>query len=131
MADFQVCKTDDARHTVYGWASVSIKHGNDALIDYQDDMIAPGELEKAVEHYMLHESQEADVMHDGEPVGRLVESFFLTPEKLQVMGLSASGAPKVGWWVGYKCHPEVYQKVKDRKLRMFSIYATAGQRVEA
>lgn len=71
-------------------------------------------------------------MHDGEPVGTLVESFVVTPEKLDLLlkALGGNGAPAdfhgVAAWVGYKVHDaKVWKRVKDGELRAFSIEGSA------
>jgi hypothetical protein len=81
------------------------------------------------------ESREGDAMHDQKPVSTLVESFVVTPEKLDLLLKAmghADGAPKdfkgVGAWVGYKVHDAaVWKRVKDGELRAFSIEGTADR----
>ena len=126
---FTVAKLDEDKHEVYGWASVSVKDGDRLLVDYDDEVIEPAELERAAHEYVM-ESGLANEMHAGEPVGKLIESLVVTPDKLEAMGLTRKSAPKVGWWIGVKVHPDSFAKVKTGQYRMFSIEGSAD-RVEA
>ena len=121
---FRIAKLDEAQNLVFGWASVAIKSGDVLLTDLQNDQIEPPELEKAAYSFVEH-SRAVNEMHRGLPVGQLVESFVVTPEKLELMGLMRKSAPQVGYWVGFRVQPDVFQKVKAGKLRMFSIEGTA------
>ena len=124
VPQFQIAKLDEAQNLVFGWASVAIKSGDVLLTDLQNDQIEPPELEKAAYSFVEH-SRAVNEMHRGLPVGQLVESFVVTPEKLELMGLMRKSAPQVGYWVGFRVQPDVFQKVKAGKLRMFSIEGTA------
>ena len=126
---FEVVKLDEAEHLVFGWASVSVRDGDELLTDLQGDRIEPEQLEEAAYDFVEH-SREANEMHQSPPVGQLVESFALTPEKLDVMGLLRKSAPKVAYWVGFRVSPAVFAKVKAGQLPMFSIEGTA-ERVAA
>lgn len=125
----QVVKLDEAERLVFGWASVAVEDGDVLLVDKQGDSIEPGELERAAYDFTEH-SRVANEMHAGDPVGQLVESFVVTPEKLEAMGLLRKSAPKVGYWVGFRVSPETFAKAKAGQLPMFSIEGTA-ERVEA
>lgn len=121
MADFRITKTDDSQRLVFGWASVSVQADGAPLVDLQDDMIDPAELEKAAYDFMLF-SRTADEMHNGRPIGQMVESLFLSPEKRKAMGVPEGGsAPQVGWFVGFKLADDAYAKVKDGTYKMLSI----------
>lgn len=120
---FAVAKLDEAQNLVFGWASVAIK-SDDLLVDRQGDMIAPEVLEAAAYDYVEH-SRIANEMHKGGPIGVLVESLMVTPEKLEAMGLLRKSAPKAGLWVGFRVSPQVFQRVKAGELSMFSIEGTA------
>ena len=122
--ELSVVKMDDTQHLVFGWASVAVKSGTELLTDLQDEQIEPAELEKAAYDFVEH-SRIANEMHRGEAIGHLVESFMVTPDKLEKMGLAPGDAPRAGLWVGFRLRPDVYQKVKRGDLRMFSIEGTA------
>ena len=118
-----IAKIDEDRRLVFGWASVAADGHGAPLVDTDDEMIAPEELETAVYEYM----REAPVMgerHEGEPVGHVVESLMMTPEKAAAMGLAAP--PVTGWWIGCKIDdPAVFAKVKSGEYSMLSIQGTA------
>ena len=88
-------------------------------------------MERAFYDY-VQESREGDAMHDQKPASTLVESFVVTPEKLDMLlkALGHSGAPPdfkgVAAWVGYKVHrDDVWKRVKSGELAAFSIEGTA------
>jgi hypothetical protein len=54
----------------------------------------------------------------------LIESFVVTPEKLEKMGLAPSALPH-GWWVGFKVNDdEQWRMVKSGERTAFSIHGT-------
>lgn len=118
---FVIAKADDSQQLVFGYASVSKRDGDAGnLVDLQDDEIDGAVLEKAAYDY-VYESGVARDMHQGEPIGRLVEAVAITDEKLKAMGLTRSGAPAMGFWVGYKIPDKAtYERVKASR-KMLSI----------
>lgn len=118
---FTIAQKNDDQNLVFGWASVAVKNDGNQLVDLQDDVIDPADLEKAAYDFMLM-SRTADEMHDGRPIGQMIESSFWSPEKRKAMGVPEGGsAPQYGWWVGFKLSPAAYAKVKDGTYKMFSI----------
>lgn len=90
---------------VFGWASVA----------HLDDVTAR-DTEDAIYQYVLTEK---GLGRDAE-YGRVVESFAVTPEKLQSMGLPPDAVP-AGWWVGFKVTPETWAKVKPGVMKMLRV----------
>jgi hypothetical protein len=124
---FRIVKTDADQRLVFGYASVSVRAGDDTpLVDLHGHLIDPADLELAAYAFVLKQAG-AKENHDGPIVGQLVESFMVTPEKLAAMGLSAGDAPQAGWWVGFKVSPETFAKVKDGTFTMLSIAGTADE----
>jgi len=113
-----IAKVDEDQRLVFGWASVVETEDGSPLEDLQGDVIAPDELESAAYRFVL-DSRKAGEMHERtEGIGRLVESFVLTPEKADALGISK----RSGWWVGFKIDDdETWAKVKKGDFRMFSI----------
>ena len=121
--DVTVYKVEDQR-LVFGWASVSADVNGELIVDAHKDKISPQTLEKAAYDYVLN-FRDAGQMHAGGSVGRLVESFMVTPEKLQAMGLAKDALP-VGLWVGFKIDDaDVWGKVKSGEFPAFSIQGRA------
>lgn len=119
----KVCKVDEDERLVFGWASVSTDGDGSLVIDSDGEAIEPRELEQAVYDYVL-EAREAGELHKGEAIGRMVESFVMTPEKASAMGLNVP--QMTGWWFGVKVDSdEAFAKVKDGTYRCFSIQGTA------
>lgn len=115
------CKLDGERQLAFGWAYVAEQDGR-VVVDKSGDFIdaeALPALEDAAYEYVLY-SREADEMHTKlTGVAKLVESVFLTKEKAEAMGMTAT---QVGWWVGFKVQDaEVWSKIKDGTYPAFSI----------
>jgi hypothetical protein len=110
---FDVAKLDAEQQLVFGWANVAADADGALLV------------ERAAYAFVLQFGETGE-QHQGGAVGRVVESFFVTDEKLAAMGLTgADGAPKAGWWVGFKVTPETFAKVKAGAFTMFSIQGDA------
>lgn len=123
---FQVCKADGDSRLVFGWANVAVSREGEPVVDLQDDMIEPEELEQAVYDYVL-DFRDGGEVHDParRKRARLVESCMFTAEKLAAMGLP-QGAVPLGWWVGFHVDDdETWEKVKNGAYRMFSIEGMA------
>lgn len=121
-----ISKVDDDKRQVFGWASVTDLNG-EPVTDRQNDWIAADELEKAVYDYVL-KSRVGGTMH--ERVGKsqpkatseMIESFVITPEKIEKMGLPEGSLP-IGWWTGFQVRDEnTWDKVKKGELMSFSIH---------
>ena len=121
----EIRKVVPEERLVFGWAYVSTDESGTLLVDTQGDAIEPAELEKAAYDHVLNFG-DTGVSHEGETVGKMVESFMLTPEKAEAMGLPETQA--AGWWVGYKlADAEVFAKVKDGTYSMWSIQGSAAE----
>jgi hypothetical protein len=124
MKEARIAKIDPDQNLVFGWAYVSIDRDGEGIIDHSTEMVDPEDLELAAYVFNLT-FRETGVMHEGEAVGYLVESFIVTPEKLQVMGLESNALPQ-GWWLGfYIPDDEIFAKVKQGEYSMFSIQGVA------
>ena len=122
-------KLDDEKHLAFGWAYVTEEDGH-VVADHSGDFVdkaALPDLEAAAYDFVLV-SREADDMHvQLTDVAKIVESFMLTPEKAEAMGLVTK---RFGWWIGFKISDEaVWQKVKSGERAQFSI-SGAGEREE-
>ena len=122
----EISKMDTDKRQVFGWASI-IEIDGKPVVDLQGDVMTVEEIEKAAYNYVKesrkggheHERSEEGPRH----VSDLVESFLVTPEKKEQMGLPDS--VPTGWWVGFQVHDdEVWDKVKDGKLKNFSIHGS-------
>lgn len=117
-----ITKYDESRGLVYGWANKIALPDGSLVVDSQDDVIEPSELDAAVVEFMLHH-RAVDEMHTEPVVGAIVESIVVTPEKLSAMGVPADVAKAMptGWWVGAKVPPAVMAKVKSGEYAAWSI----------
>lgn len=125
VARGKFAKLDDDKRLAFGWASVVSEDGQE-IVDHQGDVLDVESMENAVYEYVL-DSRDADEMHERAGVGRLVESCFVTQEKMFAMGMTGD---RQGWWVGFRVDDdEVWQKVKNGTYPMFSIVGV-GHREE-
>lgn len=125
MADFKILKSEE-RRLVFGWASVSVTTDGTPLIDHQQDIIDPEDLESAAYEYVLN-FRDCGEEHipDLRKKARLVESCVFTEEKQAAMGIP-SGTLPVGWWIGFYVDDDAaWEKIKDGTYKMFSIEGTA------
>lgn len=124
MSDFRIAKTDESQRIVFGYASVVTKADGSLLTDTQGDLIEPEELEKGAYAFM-HTYADSGVMHKGESQGRVVESFVVTKDKLEKMGLVVDEPVQTRWWIGVKVNDETFGRVTKGELRMFSVQGRA------
>jgi hypothetical protein len=125
-------KTDTDKRQVFGYCTVTHVNG-EPVVDRQGDYVPLDEIEKAAYTYVVNSRKGGD-MHtrDGElplQTSDMVESFVVTPEKLQTMGLDENAIPH-GWWVGFKVNDDKqWEMVKNGERTAFSIHGS-GRRVE-
>lgn len=124
--EFEIFKTSDDKRLVFGWASVSIKLDGEQLLDRQQDLIDPEDLEAAAYEYVLNFRDTGELHNpDLRKKGKLVESVVFTKEKQRAMGIP-DGIVPVGWWIGFKIEDdEAWEKVKNGTYKMFSIEGRA------
>lgn len=113
-------KIDEDKRRVFGWAYVAQDSDGETLIDKQGDFIDdPEELEKAAYTFTI-DSRRGDAMHFKKGVAQLIESFVVTPEKIEKMGIT--GTPRLAWWIGMEVKDdETWDLIKSGQLRAFSI----------
>lgn len=123
---FRVTKSNDVKQRIFGPASVIVKGGVD-VEDHQGDVIPLDELENAAYEFVM-EARGSGIDHDGGPIdGVLVESFVVTSEKLEALGIPedvAKQAPQQ-WWLGFHIpDKDAYEDAKHNRSA-FSIEGTA------
>lgn len=126
----EVSKMNTDKKQVFGWASV-IEVGGEPVIDLQGDVMTIETIEKAAYSYVhgsrkggrQHERQGEEPLH----VSDMIESFVLTPEKKEKMGLPPE--TPTGWWVGFQVNDDdTWQAYKDGKLKEFSIHGSGTRK---
>lgn len=121
---FKITKSDDDKMLAFGWANVSITTTGKEIVDYQEDIIEPEELENAA-YKFVELYREGGEMHERGGAAVLVESIVFTKEKMKAIGIPEGILP-IGWWIGFKVlDKEVWEKVKDGTYPMFSIEGEA------
>lgn len=124
-------KLDQDKRQAFGWASV-VEIDGEPIIDRQGDWITPDEIEKAAYDYVLHNRKGGNQHRrdaNDQPIhaSDLIESFVVTPEKIEKMGLPPQ--TPVGWWVGYKVHDdEAWSRIKKGEATGFSIHGRGKRR---
>lgn len=120
----EISKADADKQQIFGWASV-VEVNGEPVVDLQGDRISVDEMEKAGYEYVMKSRKGGD-MHlrdNWSPIQKseMIESFIVTPEKRDAMGLPDS--VPTGWWVGFKVQdPDVWSKVKSGERTGFSIH---------
>lgn len=120
----EIAKANLDKQQLFGWASV-IEVNGEPIIDLQGDRISADEMEKSAYEYVVKSRKGGD-MHlrdEWEPIQKseMIESFMVTPEKREAMGLPSS--VPTGWWVGFQVNdPDVWSKVKSGERTGFSIH---------
>lgn len=122
----KIAETNIDKRQVFGWASI-IEVDNQAVVDYQEDIIKVEQLEEAVYPFVKDVRQAGEMHEDTNEVGTLIESMVFTKEKQAALGIPEGHVP-VGWWVGFELRQDVFEKVKSGEYKMFSIGGKA-QRV--
>ena len=123
-----ITKKDEEKQYVFGWAKIAVDENGNQLIDRQNDLIDPEELEQTAYTYVEF-YREAGEMHERGGAGVLIESIIFTKEKMKSLGIEEGTLPE-GWWVGFHITDnEVWAKIKDGTYTMFSIEGKA-KRIE-
>lgn len=128
----EISKVDGDKRQVFGWCSLSEVNG-EPVVDLQGDYVPIDAIESSAYKYVLTSRKGGD-MHerDGEVplhTSDLIESFVVTPDKLEKMGLPGDSLP-LGWWVGFKVNDDKqWDMVKKNERTGFSIHGK-GSRAE-
>ena len=85
-----ITKKDEEKQYVFGWAKIAVDENGNQLIDRQNDLIDPEELEQTAYTYVEF-YREAGEMHERGGAGVLIESIIFTKEKMKVRCLKAGG----------------------------------------
>lgn len=121
---FHIAKTAEDKQLVFGWANIAKDANGEFPLDWDGDVTDPTELEKAAYTFVL-KYRETGTDHEGEAVGRLVESVVFTKEKQEALGIPEGILPE-GWWVGFYIEDkEIFEKVKKGEYQMFSVQGKA------
>jgi hypothetical protein len=100
------------RKQVFGIASSTAE-------DLHDEYIGDATLENAAYNFVMH-YRIGKAEHDGPPVATLIESFYITKDKAELLGIAEEFVGK--YWVGFQINDDaVWQQVKAGKLGAFSI----------
>lgn len=114
-------KYDDSKGLSFGYASFIVdKHGAE-IVDHDQDIIEPSELE-AASYKWVEESRTIGDMHSKRGAGNLVEAVFLSPEKRRAMGGFDPADQSVGLWIGARwTNPETRAAAAKGLLKQWSI----------
>lgn len=122
--DIYKAKEVGEKKLVSGWANIATCADGSKPLDWQGDIIEPGNLEEAAINFML-DYRDSGVNHQGPSTGIVVESIVLTKDKQAAMGIPEGIVPE-GWFITVKITDDaVFEKVKKGEYRMFSIQGTA------
>lgn len=116
--EFEIKKVDQDQQLVFGWLSIAQDAQGNTIVDADNDIIEPADLEKAAYTHVL-KFRKAGENHES-LIGDLVESMVFTKEKQQALGIP-DGILPCGWWVGYFIEKNAFAKVKSQEYNSFSI----------
>jgi hypothetical protein len=131
----KILKADPENRTIFGFACIN-KIGEELVEDLQADLFPTHELEKTAHNFALDARVQGE-MHVRKGVGRMIENFVVTYEKMQAISdhLTKMGIPNIlktgceGWFVGFKVDDNgVWESVKKGEYPAFSIGGT-GKRI--
>lgn len=77
-----ITKKDEEKQYVFGWAKIAVDENGNQLVDRQNDLIDPEELEQTAYTYVEF-YREAGEMHERGGAGVLIESIIFTKEKMK------------------------------------------------
>lgn len=126
MPSIKIAKTYEPKGLVYGFANIVQNADGSPVVDLDNHIIEPDELENAAVDFMLNHRASGE-MHEGGANGVIVESLVASPAKYEAMGFPAEVAKSMptGLWIGVKVSPSVFAKVKNGTYRAFSIHGEA------
>lgn len=119
---FEIKKAIEEKRLVFGWANIAIKKSGEQVVDHEEDMIDPEDMEEGAYKYVL-DFRDAGELHNPSlrKKARMVESVVFTKEKMTAMGIPEGTVPE-GWWIGfYVDDDETWNRIKDGTYKMFSI----------
>lgn len=120
---FKIAKAKTDEQLVFGWANVAIDETGQYPLDWDGDITAPEDLEKAAYQFVLKYRATGE-NHQGEVKGDLVESIMFTKQKQEALGIPDGVLPQ-GWWVGFHVpEKEIFEKIKSGEYEMFSVQGT-------
>ena len=112
-----ITKVEPRERLCFGWCSV-VGDDGELLTHLDGDQLDEFALEKAT-YAFVEGDPTTGLMHERLGIGRVVESVFITPRKLEAMNLSGS---QTGWWLGLRVtDDQVWKRVLNGELRAFSI----------
>lgn len=124
---FNVEKVGPSRK-VFGIANLAAKGDGQHFVDAHGDLIPYHVLESAA-YGFVKAGNGAGNMHDRMGVGRLIESFVITPDKKQALGDYIRKDAPLAWIVGFEIEDEETIKMLDKgELTEFSIGGMAETR---
>ena len=131
----QILKIDTERRLVTAIASTVTDPNGDPIVDYDDDVIAIGELEKAfIEAFSKGGEDRIDDMHESDPMGDIVQQFTFSRAEWAALEKSISARfgeapdlsrmPELGLIKVFVRDDELWSKIKTGRRPELSI---AGQ----
>jgi len=128
-----IAKRAAPQNLVFGWASIAVaKSTGKQFADVHSrkngigHKMNPDALEESVYEFLeeMGGIDSGGIHHEGDVSSLLVESFVVTPEKLEALGLAPNALP-IGWFTGWRVTPETFARVESGELAMLSVEGTA------
>lgn len=127
----EVVRTDAAKRQVFGWAYQTRTKEGEVIEDLKRGWTTTEVLEDAAYDFVLVQRNMGE-MHQKEPGkdeyvvrGRLIESFMVTRQKCEALGIPEGTLPD-GWWVGfYVDDDDTWARIERGELPDFSVAGIA------
>ena len=130
MADItvKVLKRDQASPLVYGWGSICrVRDASGNMADYRDtdNEEFPEDVTEAAWREFMINSRAMDVMHDEQPLGRVVYAMPMTTDIAKAFGV-LDALDRTGVMVGVQIDdPQLLEKFRTGEYTGFSIGGSA------
>lgn len=114
-------KIEPEQRIAWGWAYVCEEDGHQ-VIDHSGDIMDAADVQKAA-HGFVCDSRTGRLMHEGEPIGHVVDSIFFSKALQEALGIHLG---KVGWFLGIRVDDDAaWAGIKDGTYPALSIGGSA------
>jgi len=120
LVEFDKANTNPEKKQVFGYAYVAKGADGKQVVDHSGDVADVESLEKAI--YANFGKLTSREVHKRDAGAHIIESAWLTHDKLKKMGIPTKGQPDGAWWVGVLVTDDaLWEKIKSGEYQAFSL----------
>jgi len=122
--EFKITKSNEEKQYIFGYVMFSADPQGNIITDSEGDQIDIEDLEEMAYKYVrfYRDLGEQHITHGD---GTLIESFVITPQKIEAMGIPQGILP-YAWFCGfYVSDPTAWARIKNGDYQAFSIEGLA------